>query len=69
LKTLTDTGTKKGGAYNIHHIDPLFTIKGKIKINPKKDLIPVCPNCHSMIHLKKISILTIEELRNLILSK
>jgi len=32
----------------VHHINPLS--EGEIEIDPKKDLIPLCSNCHSMIH-------------------
>ena len=37
----------------IHHIVPLSKIKKKHKVNPKKDLIPLCANCHAMIHRLK----------------
>jgi predicted HNH restriction endonuclease len=32
----------------VHHIDPIH--RGSRKTNPRTDLIPVCPNCHAMIH-------------------
>ncbi|HIE56198.1 MAG TPA: hypothetical protein EYP90_13670, partial [Chromatiaceae bacterium] len=35
---------------HVHHIKPLYTIKEKYLINPIQDLIPVCPNCHAMLH-------------------
>lgn len=35
---------------HVHHIRQLSTIKAKYIIDPIKDLRPVCPNCHSMIH-------------------
>jgi hypothetical protein len=50
----------------IHHIKPLSTIQEEVVINPATDLVPVCSNCHRMIHRKKDRILTIEELRELI---
>ena len=34
----------------VHHIKPLATIKKSYKVNPKKDLIPVCPNCHTVLN-------------------
>lgn len=37
----------------IHHIVPLSKIKKIHKVNPKKDLIPLCANCHAMIHRMK----------------
>lgn len=35
---------------HVHHIIPLSKIGKKYKVNPKKDLVPVCPNCHAIIH-------------------
>lgn len=35
---------------HVHHIVPLSEIGKEYQINPIKDLIPVCPNCHAMIH-------------------
>lgn len=38
---------------HVHHIDFLSSNKGMhVQTNPKQDLIPVCPNCHSMLHRK-----------------
>ena len=35
---------------HVHHIVPLSQIGKEYKVCPKKDLIPVCANCHAMIH-------------------
>ncbi len=37
---------------HVHHLKPLHTIGVKYKIDYKEDLIPVCPNCHAMLHRK-----------------
>lgn len=37
------------GFIHIHHIIPISS-KGRTKIDYKKDLVPVCPNCHAMLH-------------------
>lgn len=37
------------GFIHVHHIVPLSEIKKEYILNPQKDLIPVCPNCHAMI--------------------
>ena len=34
----------------VHHIVPLNEIGESYVVNPIRDLIPVCPNCHAMIH-------------------
>jgi 5-methylcytosine-specific restriction protein A len=38
------------GFIHVHHLHPLVERKGVDVTDPKKDLIPVCPNCHSIIH-------------------
>ena len=38
------------GFIHIHHLKPLHTIRKDYIVNYKEDLIPVCPNCHAMIH-------------------
>lgn len=35
---------------HVHHIDAVSTHKEEYLINPVTDLIPVCPNCHAMLH-------------------
>ena len=37
---------------HVHHIVPVSQIGPDYVINPVKDLIPVCPNCHAMLHRK-----------------
>lgn len=37
---------------HVHHIVPLSSIRRTYKVNPQKDLIPVCPNCHMVLHSK-----------------
>lgn len=36
----------------IHHLKPLASIKQEYRIDPAKDLLPVCANCHAVIHLR-----------------
>lgn len=35
---------------HVHHITPVSKLGSGYIINPMKDLIPVCPNCHAMLH-------------------
>jgi 5-methylcytosine-specific restriction protein A len=37
---------------HVHHLRPLGEIREEHRIDPAKDLIPVCPNCHAMLHMK-----------------
>lgn len=50
---------------HVHHKNPQASIKKEYQINPYEDLVPVCPNCHAMLH-KKTPPYTIEELKNII---
>ncbi len=51
---------------HIHHINPISELDEPKAIDPKTDLIPLCPNCHSMVHRLKNKTLSIEELKNII---
>lgn len=35
---------------HVHHIEKISSHKTEYLLNPEKDLIPVCPNCHAMLH-------------------
>lgn len=52
----------------IHHVKPLSTLEEAVVIDPETDLVPLCANCHRMIHRRKNEVLTIEELKNLIIT-
>lgn len=41
------------GFIEAHHLTPLSKIKEKHVVNPAEDLIPLCANCHAMIHKMK----------------
>jgi 5-methylcytosine-specific restriction protein A len=47
---------------HVHHLRPLRAVADEYEVDPKKDLIPVCPNCHAMIHRTE-PCLSITELR------
>lgn len=53
------------GFIHIHHLMPIAERCGEHKVDPIKDLRPVCPNCHSMLH-KRIPPYSIEELIQII---
>lgn len=38
------------GFIHVHHLVPLNKIGKEYVVDYKKDLIPVCPNCHAMLH-------------------
>jgi predicted HNH restriction endonuclease len=51
-----------GGFIHIHHLIPISRRGKDYKLDPRKDLRPVCPNCHEMLH--KGPPFTIDELKN-----
>ena len=61
-KTYGELGS---GFIHIHHIVDISTIKKEYNVDPIKDLVPVCPNCHAMLHKKKPAY-SIEKLRSII---
>ena len=37
---------------HVHHLRPLATIRETYQIDPIADLVPICPNCHAVIHAR-----------------
>lgn len=35
---------------HVHHVVPISSIGKEYKLDIEKDLVPVCPNCHYMLH-------------------
>jgi 5-methylcytosine-specific restriction enzyme A len=59
-------GERGEGFIEVHHIKPLSHQGKEIVIDPEKDLIPLCPNCHRIVHRFPSEILTISQLREII---
>ena len=53
----------------IHHIIPENIDAKKMIIDPKKDLIPVCANCHRMLHRNNEQEISVEELKSILQKK
>lgn len=49
---------------HVHHKIDISTIGKEYSVNPLTDLIPVCPNCHAMLH-KRTPAYSIEELKEM----
>lgn len=43
-------GAKGNNFIHVHHIIPLSQISKEYQVDPKNDLIQLCPNCHAMVH-------------------
>lgn len=50
---------------HVHHITPVSKMSDAYVIDPVKDLIPVCPNCHAMLHQSDPPLMP-EELKEII---
>jgi 5-methylcytosine-specific restriction enzyme A len=50
------------GFIHVHHLTQLSDIGQGYEVDPVKDLRPVCPNCHAMLH-KKNPPYTIDEIK------
>ena len=55
------------GLIHVHHIIPLSQIGAGYQLNPLTDLIPLCPNCHAVVH-RKSDVMSIEQLRKCLAS-
>ena len=49
------------GFIHVHHLVQMAEISDVYEVDPIKDLRPLCPNCHAMLH-KRVPAYTIEEL-------
>ena len=57
-------GTFAKDFIHVHHITPLHQISENYEVNPETDLMPVCPNCHAMLHRQENGIpITVERLK------
>ncbi|WP_406660611.1 HNH endonuclease [Methanolobus sp. ZRKC3] len=54
------------GFIEVHHKIPISEIGVNYEVNPLDDLVPVCSNCHSMIHRKRNQTVEIEEMKNML---
>lgn len=61
-------GDFASGYIHVHHKTPVAEAAkhGEYELDPVEDLVPVCPNCHAMLHLHSHKPCTVEELANLI---
>ena len=61
-------GPEAQGYIHVHHLKPLSECGGEYNVDPVRDLRPVCPNCHAVIHMgrRSDSIRDIEDVKQLI---
>ena len=54
------------GFIHVHHREDLSLRNQDRPTDPEKDLVPVCPNCHAMLHKGKVPCRSIEELKGIL---
>lgn len=58
-------GALAEGLIHVHHLVPLSQIGQAYVVDPVRDLVPVCPNCHAVIH-RRDPPLEIDEIRGML---
>jgi len=61
----TTYGAFAAGYIHVHHKKPLSEIGATYVVDPVKDLVPLCPNCHAATHIGG-SVRSVNELKQLI---
>jgi len=47
-------GPEVGGLIHVHHLRALASLGKQSAVDAVRDLRPVCPNCHAVIHAAKV---------------
>lgn len=58
-------GPRGEGFMHFHHIEPLAKASGPRQIAGPQALVPLCPNCHAMVHRGE-DLLSVEDLQKLV---
>ncbi|MBY6082744.1 HNH endonuclease [Ruegeria arenilitoris] len=59
-------GPQVDGYIEVHHVVPVSQLGRDYVINPKEDLVPLCPNCHSVAHRRNPPF-TVDDIKRLFL--
>ncbi|NMB46715.1 MAG: hypothetical protein GX998_09945 [Firmicutes bacterium] len=54
-------GPEARGIIHVHHVVPLSEIGEGYSLDPVRDLVPVCPNCHAVIHASGTNVRHVED--------
>lgn len=60
-------GPAAAGLIEVHHVTPVSELGPGYIINPRDDLVPLCPNCHTVAH-RRSPPYTVEELREMLIA-
>lgn len=59
-------GEYASGYIQIHHTSPVSEYEKPRAVDPEKELVPLCANCHAVVHRRKDRILSVRELQGMI---
>lgn len=57
-----------GSIIEVHHLEPLALVGKPKPYDPRTDLVPLCPSCHSAVHTRRPIPFSIEELQKLMVA-
>lgn len=57
------------GYIHVHHTLPISEFGGAKLVNPETDMVTLCANCHAVVHRKRGSTLSLEELKRIVASQ
>lgn len=58
-------GPDAAGLIEVHHITPVSKMVPGYIVNPKLDLVPLCPNCHAVAH-RRTPPFSVDDLRGML---
>lgn len=58
-------GEATAGYIHVHHVIPIAQVGTEYELHPIRDLRPVCPNCHAVIHRREPPF-SIEEIKHML---
>lgn len=59
-------GPQAAGYIHVHHLRPLAAVGAEYMLDPIQDLVPVCPNCHAVMHMRREEPYTVEDVRGIL---
>lgn len=59
-------GDYANGYIHVHHVNPVSELEAPRSIDPETELVPLCANCHSVVHRNQSKTLSIKELIEMI---
>lgn len=59
-------GEHAKGFIHVHHVKPISEFGEEQVVDPVTDLVPLCANCHAIVHRKPQQLLSVEQLKGLL---